>query len=312
VSPIRHALHTLETLSGAVAAPDAPTSLPAPTDQGPVSVSPVHDARPVAARLRTRVAAGAVSALGVVALLGASCGSLERFSPPSVGGLAREPHVLHAPLAPGVTLSAPVPLPVESPAEPVPAEPQPEPAPEEPLVAEVAMPGPGGTPYAPGVERWRGPVRELIAEARAEGRLTGAASVIDEDLVLAVIQQESGGDPDAMSWAGARGLMQLMPESFAWIMLGRRWGSSLADVDPNFAFDPYTNLRAGIRFLGAVLEEQGGSIYWALASYNAGGGAVNSWRAAGHTAVPAYGGYWETAAYAPAILSNYEAHRTQG
>ncbi len=271
----------------------------------------------VSSRVRAAFVVSTVAALSAFALLSASCGSLDTFSlPTSAARLAGQPHVLHSPLAPQLTLSAPVWLPGEYPVEPLffapepILEPAPEPAPEP--TPEVALPGLGGTPFIPKVERWRGTVRELIAEARAEGRLPGAASVINEDLVLAIIQQESGGDPNAESWAGARGLMQLMPESFAWIMLGRRWGSSLADVDPTFPFDPSTNLRAGIRFLGAVLEEQGGSIYWALASYNAGGGAVNSWRAAGHTSIPAYGGYWETAAYAPAILSNYEAHRAQG
>lgn len=176
-------------------------------------------------------------------------------------------------------------------------------------VVEVAQPLPGGTPFIPEVERWRGMVREMIAEARAEGRLTGAGIVLDEDLVLAVIEQESGGDPNAESWAGALGLMQLMPPSFAWIMGIRNWGEDVSDIDPVFILDPQTNLRAGVRFLGAVLEEQGGSVYWALASYNAGGGAVNAWRAAGLTSVPAIGGYVETANYAPAILANYSAHR---
>ena len=182
---------------------------------------------------------------------------------------------------------------------------------EAPPVAVDAFPypyaEPTGAPFIPQVERWRGSVRMLIEEARLEGRLNGPAGRVDENLVLAVIEQESGGDPNAMSWAGARGLMQLMPASFAWIMGIRNWGEDLSGVDPNFAFDPHTNLRAGIRFLGAVLEEQNGSVYWALASYNAGGGTVNYWRALGLTSVPE--AYWETAAYAPAILGNYNAHR---
>jgi soluble lytic murein transglycosylase len=149
----------------------------------------------------------------------------------------------------------------------------------------------------------------MIHEARAEGRLHGPAAVLDEDLVLAMIEQESGGDPNAESWAGARGLLQLMPESFAWIMGIHDWGEDVSDVDVNFLFDPQTNLRAGVRFLAAVLEEQGGHPYWALASYNAGGGMVNDWRAAGFSGIPAWYGGGETANYAPAILGNYAAHR---
>jgi soluble lytic murein transglycosylase-like protein len=182
------------------------------------------------------------------------------------------------------------------------AEPETSPAPPEPVL-------PAGLAYEENVERWRGSVRTLLAEARAEGRVKGAAAHLDEDLILAVIQQESGGDPNARSWAGARGLMQLMPESFAWIMGIHDWGEDVSDVDPRFIYDPDTNLRAGIRFLAAVLEEQSGSTYWALSSYNAGGGVVNTWRANGHRAVPAWAGNEETANYAPAILTNYAFHR---
>jgi len=57
-----------------------------------------------------------------------------------------------------------------------------------------------------------------------------------------------------------------------------------------------------------VLEEQGGNPYWALASYNAGGGMVNGWRASGFSGIPAWYGGGETANYAPAILGNYAAH----
>jgi hypothetical protein len=202
-------------------------------------------------------------------------------------------------LAPEVHITPLVEVVIEAPA--------PEPVPEVP--AEPALPyaEPTGAPFIPEVERWRGTVRMLIEEARAEGRLKGHAGKLDENLVLAVIQQESSGDPNAQSWAGARGLMQLMPPSFAWIMGIRNWGQDISDIDPNFVLDPHTNLRAGIRFLGAVLEEQGGSVYWALASYNAGGGVVNIWRVNGYTSVPEW--YWETAHYVPTILNNYLAHK---
>lgn len=180
--------------------------------------------------------------------------------------------------------------------------------------ARAAAPAvrPSVQPFRPRVERWRGLVRELLHEARLEGRHGGAAWRLDENLVLAVMEQESGGDPDAESWAGARGLMQLMPESFAWIMGIRNWGEDISDIDPTFVFDPTTNVRAGVRMLAAVLEEQGGSVYWALASYNAGGGAVNRWRAMGYDSVPDWYGVGETANYVPAILSSFNAHTGQG
>jgi soluble lytic murein transglycosylase-like protein len=103
-----------------------------------------------------------------------------------------------------------------------------------------------------------------------------------------------------------------MPESFSWIMGIHNWGEDVSDVDPAVIRDPATNLRAGVRFLAAVLEEQGGSVYWALASYNAGGGMVNAWRAAGYASIPDWYGGGETADYAPAILGNYTAHHPAG
>jgi hypothetical protein len=179
----------------------------------------------------------------------------------------------------------------------------PPPAPS--VIGEAA---PTGLPYEPDVERWRPQVRTLLAEAKNEGRLEGNASAIDEDLVLAVITQESGGDPNAESGAGALGLMQLMPETFSWAMGIHDWGEDVSDVPESAILDVESNLRAGIRCLAAVLDEQGGNLYWALASYNAGGGVVNAWRAAGMGQIPSWGGYGETAEYAPAILSNYADH----
>ena len=262
----------------------------------------------------------AAAILGALALVTVSCAAPEYAGRPSgpagttivfpgMRGVLRVPAQTHTVTVPVKPLATPVAVQPAPTVEPVAPVIEPEPTPEPVAEPEPIGPLPGGTAYIPQVERWRPLVRELIAEARAEGRLQGNAGRIDEDLVLAVIQQESGGDPNAMSWAGARGLMQLMPPSFAWIMGIANWGQDISHMDPNFIFDPSTNLRAGIRFLGAVLEEQSGSVYWALASYNAGGGNVFSWRRSGLTEIPpAYGG-GETANYVPAILGNYNAHR---
>ena len=161
--------------------------------------------------------------------------------------------------------------------------------------------------YRPAVERWRPLVRQLLAEAWEEGRLDGPAGALDDDLILAVIQQESGGDPEAYSWAGALGLMQLMPFTFAVVIAGDR---SLADqIDLPAILDVESNVRAGIRYLALAMQAHEGNVYWALAAYNAGIEAVGDWRAVGLYAVPPIGGYVETAYYAPAILRNYLRHR---
>lgn len=82
---------------------------------------------------------------------------------------------------------------------------------------------------------------------------------ISADLVRAVVQTESGGHANAVSPAGAVGLMQLMPDT------ARDLG-----VDP---YNPEENLDGGIRFL-KQMGKSFGSLENALAAYNAGPGAV--------------------------------------
>ena len=84
---------------------------------------------------------------------------------------------------------------------------------------------------------------------------------VDPSLVRAVIRAESGFDAQAVSTAGAQGLMQLMPALSA----------ELGVTDP---FDPRQNIFAGVRYLRWLLDRHGGNESLALASYNAGPGAV--------------------------------------
>src|SRR6266542_2134584 len=260
------------------------------------------------AGLNPQPIARAAGRIGGLALLSIGCAlpAARPAAPASLHLISPVLPSIEVPVAAAPPAPAGPAAPAESPPAPAPAQAAPAPTPEP--TPEVAQPLPGAQPFIPEVERWRGLVRPLVAEARAQGRLEGPASRLNEDLVLAVIEQESGGDPNAESWSGALGLMQLMPESFAWIMGLHDWGQDVSDVSHDTIRDPEANLRAGVRFLAAVLEEQSGSVYWALASYNAGGGQVNAWRAAGYGAAPdSYGG-GETANYAPAILGNYAAH----
>jgi soluble lytic murein transglycosylase-like protein len=84
---------------------------------------------------------------------------------------------------------------------------------------------------------------------------------IDPDLVRAIIRVESNFNPSAISPAGARGLMQLIPAT------ARRFGVA----NP---FDPRANLDGGIRYLKYLLGMYGGNLQLALAGYNAGEDAV--------------------------------------
>jgi len=95
---------------------------------------------------------------------------------------------------------------------------------------------------------------DLIREAAQKYR-------VREDLVRGVVQAESAFDQFAVSSVGAQGLMQLMPAL----------SKELGVTDP---FDPRQNIMAGTQYLSALLSYFGGNVVFALASYNAGPGAV--------------------------------------
>lgn len=98
-----------------------------------------------------------------------------------------------------------------------------------------------------------------VPHARAAARKHG----VPEDLFLRLVQQESGWNPNARSYKGARGLAQLMPGTAA--KLG---------VNPA---DPIQNLDGGARYL-RMMYNTFGDWRLALAAYNAGPGAVSRYR----------------------------------
>lgn len=92
---------------------------------------------------------------------------------------------------------------------------------------------------------------------------------LPESLVYGVIHTESRFDPEAVSSAGAKGLMQITDPTFEWIL--SKLGETTGDV-----FDPQTNIRCGTKTL-AILSDEFDHTETILAAYNAGIGNVTKW-----------------------------------
>ena len=114
---------------------------------------------------------------------------------------------------------------------------------------------------------------------------------VDKALVHAVISAESGYNPQAVSRAGARGLMQLMPET------ARRYGV-------RNSMDPVDNIYGGVKYLRDLLTMFKGNMELAVAAYNAGENAVIRY---GLRVPP----YTETLGYVPRVLDFYRKFQTR-
>ena len=94
---------------------------------------------------------------------------------------------------------------------------------------------------------------------------------IDPDLLFAVIHTESGFDPDAVSYAGARGLTQITEDTFDWLITKTGEDYTFDDL-----FDANVSIKYGALFLG-MLKNEFTSDREVLAAYHAGRGSVNKW-----------------------------------
>jgi soluble lytic murein transglycosylase len=125
-----------------------------------------------------------------------------------------------------------------------------------------------------------------IPDARLEPMIArhSESQQLDPRLVRAVVQVESGFNVRARSIKGAKGLMQLMPDT----------ANELAVDDP---YDPEQNLRGGTTYLRRMLDRFKGQVELAVAAYNAGPEAV-----ARHNGIPPYA---DTRDYVRRVLALY-------
>jgi soluble lytic murein transglycosylase len=103
-------------------------------------------------------------------------------------------------------------------------------------------------------------------------RAPPASDSVEPAMVLGIVRQESGFDPHVRSGAGARGMMQLMPNTAK--ILARREGIRFS---PGRLDEADYNMTLGTHFLGSLVDEFSGSYLMAAAAYNAGPGRPTQW-----------------------------------
>lgn len=96
----------------------------------------------------------------------------------------------------------------------------------------------------------------------------------DPNYIAAVIFTESTFNADSTSYAGARGLMQIMPSTASWIatQVGEK------NFTQDKLFDPETSIKFGCFYIDSLADQFNGNKDLAMAAYNAGSGSVRSWQ----------------------------------
>jgi soluble lytic murein transglycosylase-like protein len=116
----------------------------------------------------------------------------------------------------------------------------------------------------------------------------GAVHNIDADLLASIVHAESNGNARAVSRAGARGLMQLMP-------------STASSLNVHNSFAPEENIAGGTTYLDQLLTRYHDDIRLAVAAYNAGPAAVDRYRG-----IPPYA---ETRAYVARVVREFNRRK---
>jgi soluble lytic murein transglycosylase len=132
-----------------------------------------------------------------------------------------------------------------------------------------------------------------------------SGDAIDPFFVYSVMRQESIFNFEISSPVGARGLLQIMPAT------GKQLAKleDISDFDPNMLFNPFLNIRLGIRYLIDLKKEYDNDYMYVLGNYNAGPKPTKRWQAAGGNLpwdIRAEEiSYWETRDYVKRVMGNY-------
>jgi soluble lytic murein transglycosylase-like protein len=151
----------------------------------------------------------------------------------------------------------------------------------ETVVLPAPPPAAAPAPLLPAPEPTAAEIREMTSKA-------GRAHDLDVELLASVIRAESGGNVHAVSRAGARGLMQLMPGT-----------ADQLGVADSFRADQ--NINGGTAYLNALLLRYHDNLAYALAAYNAGPAAVDKY----HGIPP----YRETRLYVARIIRDFNRRK---
>lgn len=143
--------------------------------------------------------------------------------------------------------------------------------------AQIASYAPDDTPAQPAAPEKKPDLQMIVNDA-------GQKHGLDPDFISSVMHAESSYNAKAVSPKGARGLMQLMPQTAE--LLG------VKDI-----LDPEANVEGGTKYLRALLDQYNGNVPKALAAYNAGAHRVEQY----HGVPP----YTETRAYVRRIVADY-------
>jgi soluble lytic murein transglycosylase len=131
---------------------------------------------------------------------------------------------------------------------------------------------------------------------------------VDPLLIWAVMREESRYEPEALSYAGARGLMQVIPSTQTWIA-----GQLGEDLSPGDAYTPQASIRMGAWLLHFLTEYFEGDLELVIAAYNGGAASVDSWQAdplvSNRDDLLRWIGFGETREYLQRVSLSYQVYQ---